>query len=259
MGRLHPRARQALKALRALRRDARRARARRGCAEGGNSRARGTGSTCLFRTADAVRAGKASHHCGHDLIVQRCSPFACLPDTHRRSAGGADLCAAVFPLRHHLLYGEASHGPVVRLGSLYLHRFLSPLCDRPFVDDHLYDASLDGADELRAPRYLVGAAPRHVCDARLHSALLSDAQAARDEKRGHMADRRLAHRTRRAAASDELRHHAAVERCAAQLQQFFTVFLSQRPMRLCAARARQHSARAHARRLALAAGREERK
>ena len=44
------------------------------------------------------------------------------------------------------------------------------------MDDHLYDASLDGADELRAPRYLVGAAPRHVCDARLHSALLSDAQ-----------------------------------------------------------------------------------
>ena len=38
---------------------------------------------CLFHAADFVRAGKASHHCGHDLIVQRCSPFACLPDTHR--------------------------------------------------------------------------------------------------------------------------------------------------------------------------------
>lgn len=34
---------------------------------------------------------------------------------------GADLRTAVFPLRHHLLYGEASHGPVVRLGGLSLY------------------------------------------------------------------------------------------------------------------------------------------
>ena len=32
-----------------------------------------------------------------------------------------DLRTAVFPLRHHLLYGEASHGPVVRLGGLSLY------------------------------------------------------------------------------------------------------------------------------------------
>ena len=85
----------------------------------GNSRARGTGSTRLFHAADFVRAGKASHHCGYDFIVYRCGPSAHLPDTRRRSAGGADLRTAVFPLRHHLLYGEASHGPVVRLGGLY--------------------------------------------------------------------------------------------------------------------------------------------
>ena len=32
-----------------------------------------------------------------------------------------ELRTAVFPLRHHLLYGEASHGPVVRLGGLSLY------------------------------------------------------------------------------------------------------------------------------------------
>ena len=41
---------------------------------------------------------------------------------------------------------------------------------------------------------------------------LPDAQAARSEKRGHMAYRRVACRTRCAAAFDALRRHAAVER-----------------------------------------------
>lgn len=53
--------------------------------------------------------------------VYRRGSSAHLPDTRRRSAGGADLRTAVFPLRHHLLYGEASHGPVVRLGGLSLY------------------------------------------------------------------------------------------------------------------------------------------
>ena len=80
------------------------------------------------------------------------------------------------------------------------------------MDNHLYDAPLDGADELCAPCHLVGAAPRHACDDRLHDALLPCAQAARNEKRGYVAYRRLARRARRATAFDELRRHAAVER-----------------------------------------------
>lgn len=50
------------------------------------------------------------------------------------------------------------------------------------MDDRLYDAPLDGADELCTPCHLVGAAPRHARDDRLHGALLPNAQVARDEK-----------------------------------------------------------------------------
>ena len=46
----------------------------------------------------------------------------------------------------------------------------------------------------------------------LHSALLPDAQGVRNGKKGYMAYRRLGCRARCAAAFDELRRHAAVER-----------------------------------------------
>lgn len=98
---------------------------------------------------------------------------------------------------------------------------------RPLVDDRLYDAPLDGADELCAPCHLVGAAPRHARDDRLHGALLPNAQAARDEKRGHMAHCRLARGARCAAASDELRRYAAAARRSRQLQQHFAVLPSE--------------------------------
>ena len=69
--------------------------------------------------------------------------------------------------------------------------------------------------------------PIHARDDRLHSALLPDAQAARNEKRGHMAYCRVACRARCAAAFDALRRHAAVERQPAQLQPFLPRFLHQ--------------------------------
>lgn len=56
---------------------------------------------------------------------------------------------------------------------------------------------------------------------------LPDAQAARNEKRGHMAYCRVACRARCAAAFDALRRHAAVERQPAQLQPFLPRFLHQ--------------------------------
>ena len=87
----------------------------------GDDCACGTGFAFVFPAADFVRAGKASHHCGYDFNVYRRGPSAHLSNTRRRSAGGADLRTAVFPLRHHLLYGEASHGPVVRLGGISLY------------------------------------------------------------------------------------------------------------------------------------------
>lgn len=66
---------------------------------------------------------------------------------------------------------------------------------------------------------------RYARDDRLHDALLPCAQAARNEKRGYVAYRRLARRARRATAFDELRHHAAH---AAHLQQVLPIFLHQR-------------------------------
>ena len=62
--------------------------------------------------------------------------------------------------------------------------------------------------------------PIHARDDRLHSALLPDAQAARNEKRGHMAYRRVACRARCATAFDALRRHAAVERQPARYSHF---------------------------------------
>ena len=73
--------------------------------------------------------------------------------------------------------------------------------------------------------YRVGAVFRYARDDRLHDALLPCAQAARNEKRGYVAYRRLARRARRATAFDELRHHAAH---AAHLQQVLPIFLHQR-------------------------------
>ena len=80
------------------------------------------------------------------------------------------------------------------------------------MDNHLYDTPLDGADELCAPFHRVGAVHRHDPDDPLHSAFLPDAQGVRNEKRDYMAYRRLGCRARCAAAFDELRRHAAVER-----------------------------------------------
>lgn len=114
--------------------------------------------------------------------------------------------------RHHLPCGEAAHWSLLRLGGLSLRGFIPSLCDRSFMDGHLRDAVLDGGAELCAPCHRVGAVPRHGPDDRLHDALLPDASAARDEKRGHMAYCRMACCAGCASAFDELRHHAAVER-----------------------------------------------
>ena len=51
----------------------------------------------------------------------------------------------------------------------------------------------------------MGTVLRYACDDRLHDALLPCAQAARNEKRGYVAYRRLARHARRATAFDELR------------------------------------------------------
>lgn len=104
------------------------------------------------------------------------------------------------------------HWSLLRVGGLSLRGFIPSLCDRSFMDGHLRDALLDGGAELCAPCHRVGAVPRHGPDDRLHDALLPDASAARDEKRGHMAYCRMACCAGCASAFDELRHHAAVER-----------------------------------------------
>ena len=137
-------------------------------------------------------------------------------------AGTALLCTgAVILVLWLLLTGDLLTGlmfasPFLICGIIFLavklRGFIPSLCDRPFMDGHLRDALLDGGAELCAPCHRVGAVPRHGPDDRLHDALLPDASAARDEKRGHMAYCRMACCAGCASAFDELRHHAAVER-----------------------------------------------
>ena len=59
------------------------------------------------------------------------------------------------------------------------------------MDDRLYDAPLDGADELYAPCDRMGAVRRHGPDDRLDGARLPKNEAARDKKGTQMADWRL--------------------------------------------------------------------
>lgn len=136
---------------------------------------------------------------------------------------------------------------------LYL-RFATGLSWTTVFMTHLWTAQMNYARLAISWVQLLGMLVMIVC-----TALLPDAQAAHDEKRGHMAHCRLARGARCAAASDELRCYAAAARRSRQLQQHFAVLPSECPVQLCAPCARQHPACAHARRLALEAGREESK
>ena len=127
------------------------------------------------------------------------------------------------------------------------------------MDDHLHDAPLDAGDELCAPCDLVGAVRRHGPDDRLDGARLPKNEAVRDKKGTQMARCRLARGARCAAASDELRRHAAAARRSRQLQQHFAVLPSECRLQLRAPCAHQCSSGAFPRRMALEAGREESK
>lgn len=180
----------------------------------------------FFHAADFVRAGKASHHCGYDFIVYRRGSSAHLPDTRRRSAGGADyglpffLCGIIcFTVKHRtgLWCGWAAYLCI----DLYL-RFATGISWTTVFMTHLWTAQMNYARLAISWVQLLGMLVMIVCTVRSYRTLKLPAT-----KGGHMAHCRLARGARCAAASDELRRYAAAARRSRQLQQHFAVLPSE--------------------------------